>query len=99
MESESGSSFLFEHDLFSKTGSHFAGSCASAHVLLIRRDNEPRTRALALFLLLTAQMATGIAALMLGTPAGLSILHQVGGIFVLAGAFVLLRSPARAGES
>ncbi|MDO8597459.1 MAG: hypothetical protein Q7R45_12655 [Sulfuricaulis sp.] len=44
-------------------------------------------------------MATSIAALMLGTPAGLSILHQVGGIFVLAGAFVLLRSPARAGEN
>jgi heme A synthase len=45
-----------------------------------------------------AQMTAGIAALMLGTPAGLSILHQLGGIFVLAGAFVLLRSFARAGE-
>jgi cytochrome c oxidase assembly protein subunit 15 len=45
--------------------------------------------AIALFGLLTAQMAIGIAALVLGVPPALSILHRVGGVLLLAVAFAL----------
>jgi heme a synthase len=69
----------------------------------IRRNPAGTSAAVALFGLLTAEMAIGIAALMLGVPPALSILHRVGGVLVLAVAFTLaprsaspsrLRSPA-----
>jgi heme A synthase len=42
------------------------------------------------FLLLTVQMGTGIATLILGVPPVLSIVHQVGPIALLACSFVIL---------
>jgi heme A synthase len=69
----------------------------------IRRNPARASGAVALFGLLTGEMAIGIAALMLGVPPALSILHRVGGVLVLAAAFTLalwsaspsrLRSPA-----
>src|SRR5580704_8056812 len=42
-----------------------------------------------LLVLVTAQMAAGIAALRLGGPAAASLLHELGAIALLAGAFVL----------
>jgi cytochrome c oxidase assembly protein subunit 15 len=42
------------------------------------------------FLLLTLQMATGIATLVLGVPPVLSVVHQVGPIALLACSFVIL---------
>jgi heme a synthase len=42
------------------------------------------------FLLLTVQMATGIATLILGVPPVLSVVHQVGPIALLACSFVIL---------
>jgi heme a synthase len=42
------------------------------------------------FLLLTVQMATGIATLVLGVPPVLSVVHQVGPIALLACSFVIL---------
>ncbi|MGP0093025.1 MAG: COX15/CtaA family protein [Xanthobacteraceae bacterium] len=44
--------------------------------------------AAALFLLMNLQMATGIGALTLGTPPVLSIVHQVGAIFLLAAGWI-----------
>jgi heme A synthase len=42
------------------------------------------------FLLITGQMLTGIGTLLLGVPAVLSIVHQVGSVFLLAFSFVVL---------
>jgi heme a synthase len=58
------------------------------------------------FLLLTVQMATGIATLILGVPPVLSVVHQVGPVALLACSFVMLimgkeereRSEARRSE-
>ncbi len=58
-----------------------------------RRDPARVKNALALLLLLSAQMGAGIATLVYGTPAWLSIAHQVGSAFLLAGAFVVLYAP------
>ncbi len=58
----------------------------------IRRKAAVRPAA-ALFLLMNVQMATGIATLALGTPPVLSIIHQVGAVFLLAGAWVLAARP------
>jgi cytochrome c oxidase assembly protein subunit 15 len=69
----------------------------------IRRNPPGVSGAMALLGLMTAQMALGIAALVLGVPPALSILHRVGGVLVLAVALTLtppspsplrLRSPA-----
>jgi heme A synthase len=46
--------------------------------------------AVALLALMTAQMAAGAATLVLGGSALASFLHEVGAIFLLAGAFVVL---------
>jgi cytochrome c oxidase assembly protein subunit 15 len=61
--------------------------------------DPPRVRnALALLALLIGEMAAGIAALLYGTPAWLSIAHQVGAVFLLAGAFLALRRPMTEGR-
>jgi len=40
--------------------------------------------------LMTAQMALGIATLMLGAPPALSLLHRICGVLLLAAAFALV---------
>jgi len=55
----------------------------------IRRNPGRVNGALALFGLLTAQMALGVAALVLGAPPAMSIVHRVGGVLLLAVAFAL----------
>jgi heme A synthase len=45
-------------------------------------------------LLLTFEMALGVAALVLGVPPALSVLHGIGGVLLLAVAFTL--APSRA---
>jgi cytochrome c oxidase assembly protein subunit 15 len=60
----------------------------------IKRNPNRVTGAVVLFGLMTAQMAMGIAALVLGVPPALSILHRVGGVLVLAAAFTLAPSPS-----
>jgi heme A synthase len=40
-----------------------------------------------LFMVVTAEMATGIASLVLGVPAVPAVVHEVGAVFVLAGVF------------
>ena len=52
-------------------------------------------RAATLFLLMNLQMATGIATLAHGAPPALSIIHQVGAVFLLAGAWVLCAGTPR----
>jgi heme a synthase len=49
--------------------------------------------AAALLILVTAQMAAGIATLVLGGSAVASFMHEVGAIVLLAGAFVVLTTP------
>ncbi len=49
-------------------------------------------RAVMRFGLISAQMLTGVATLVLGVPAALSIVHQVGAIFVLAASLAFLKS-------
>ena len=57
---------------------------------------QPMRRAAVRFGLISAQAISGIATLVLGVPAVLSIVHQVGGIALLAVSLVaLLTSPAR----
>jgi cytochrome c oxidase assembly protein subunit 15 len=64
----------------------------------IRRNSAGAGGAVALFALLTAQMALGVAALVLGVPPALSIMHRVGGVLLLAVAFALsLAQPLRPG--
>jgi cytochrome c oxidase assembly protein subunit 15 len=62
----------------------------------IRRQPQAAIPAAALFGLLTVEMAIGIATLVLGAPPMLSLLHRVGGVFLLAVAFTLppARSPS-----
>jgi cytochrome c oxidase assembly protein subunit 15 len=79
---------------------------ASVHYLIssITRNPEGGAGAIALFGLMTVQMALGISTLALGIAPLLSILHRVGGVLLLAAAFALplsarpwpwrLRSPA-----
>jgi len=55
---------------------------------ILRADRS--SRALVRFLLITGQMLTGIATLVLGVPAALSLVHQIGAIFLLAASFVFL---------
>jgi cytochrome c oxidase assembly protein subunit 15 len=62
---------------------------AALTIALHRR--APAWKALgALFLIVTAQMASGIAALVLGVPAVPALVHEVGGVIVLAGFFYLV---------
>jgi heme A synthase len=62
-----------------------------AHVIWTgRRDPRALSGAAVLFVLMTVQMAAGIATLLLGGSAAASFLHEVGAIFLLAGAFLTL---------
>jgi cytochrome c oxidase assembly protein subunit 15 len=56
--------------------------------VLLRRRRA--SRALARFALISAQAASGVATLLLGIPAPLSIVHQVGGIILLAASLAFL---------
>ncbi|HEV2955673.1 MAG TPA: COX15/CtaA family protein [Xanthobacteraceae bacterium] len=58
----------------------------------IRRQPQAATPAAALFVLLTLEMAIGVAMLLLGVPPALSLLHRIGGVVVLAVAFTLAPS-------
>jgi heme a synthase len=58
-------------------------------VAALRRSNSVRL-ALVRFALITAQVLTGIATLVLGAPAALSLVHQMGSVFLLACSLVLL---------
>jgi cytochrome c oxidase assembly protein subunit 15 len=62
-----------------------------------RRDPGVRIGAAALLVLVTAQMAAGIATLVLGGSAVASFLHEIGAVFLLAAALAVLtprRQPA-----
>jgi heme a synthase len=59
------------------------------------RRGRPAARAGVRFGLISTQAATGIATLLLGVPAPLSIVHQVGGIIALAGSLAALAGRAR----
>jgi heme A synthase len=52
-----------------------------------------------LFLIVTAQMAAGIATLVLGGSGAISFVHEIGAAFLLAGAFVALAPPHQSGEA
>jgi cytochrome c oxidase assembly protein subunit 15 len=56
----------------------------------VRRNRSSVTGAAVLFGLMTAQMALGIATLVLGVQPALSLLHRVGGVLLLAAAFALV---------
>src|SRR5262249_45206629 len=55
-----------------------------------RGRHVPTGLAVVRFVLITAQMLTGIATLWLGVPAALSLLHQVGSIALLTCSLVVL---------
>jgi cytochrome c oxidase assembly protein subunit 15 len=61
-----------------------------------RRNRRSLPGAATLFVLLTAQMAAGIATLVLGGSAAASFLHEIGAVFLLAGALVVSRHRERA---
>jgi heme a synthase len=70
------------------------GLLLGAFVITARRK-APAWKALgALLLIVTAQMASGIATLVLGVPPVTALVHEVGGVVVIAGFFYLLL-PAR----
>jgi cytochrome c oxidase assembly protein subunit 15 len=64
-----------------------------------RRNSRALVGAAVLSVLVTAEMAAGITTLTLGGSAAASFLHELGAILLLAGAFVVLTSPASAGIS
>jgi cytochrome c oxidase assembly protein subunit 15 len=64
-----------------------------------RRNPRALAGAAVLLVLMTAQMASGIATLALGGSAAVSFLHEVGAIFLLAGAFVVLRLSHQSGAT
>ena len=64
-----------------------------------RRNPRALAGAAVLLVLMTAQMAAGIATLVLGGSAAASFLHEVGAVFLLAGAFVVLTLPHPSGEA
>jgi len=59
---------------------------------MLRSERSPR--AVVRFLMITAQMLTGIATLVLAVPAVLSVVHQLGAICLLAASLVFLQSEA-----
>jgi cytochrome c oxidase assembly protein subunit 15 len=63
-----------------------------------RRDRRAGAGAAALLMVLTAQMAAGVATLVLGGSAALSFLHELGAVVLLAGAFVALTRPPHSAE-
>ncbi len=63
-------------------------------VWTIKRNGREVGGAVALFGLLTAQMAIGVSTLVVGTPPpALSIAHRVGGVLLVAAALLLPRPP------
>jgi cytochrome c oxidase assembly protein subunit 15 len=58
----------------------------------VRRRPQNATPAAVLFGVLTLEAATGIATLAMGAPPALSLLHRIGGVFLLAVAFTLAPS-------
>jgi cytochrome c oxidase assembly protein subunit 15 len=64
-----------------------------------RRNPRALAGAAVLFVLMTAQMAAGIATLVLGGSAAASLLHEFGAVVLLAGAFVVLTLPHQSGEA
>jgi cytochrome c oxidase assembly protein subunit 15 len=59
------------------------------------RRKAPALKAVGmLFALVTAQIATGVATLVLGVPAVPAVVHEVGGVFALAGVLFLLLASA-----
>jgi heme a synthase len=61
-----------------------------ALVIAMQRKSSAVTAIGVLFLIVSAQMAAGIAALVLGVPAATALAHEIGGVVVLAGFFRLL---------
>jgi len=65
-----------------------------AHLIWTRRRSPfALPGAAVLFVLMTAQMAAGIGTLVLGGSAAASLLHEIGAVFLLAGALVVLTPP------
>ncbi len=62
----------------------------AALVIAVQRKTTAGRAIGVLFVIVTAQMASGIATLVLGVPALPALVHEVGGVFVLAGVFFLL---------
>ena len=60
-----------------------------------RRHPQGVASAAVLFGLLTVEMAIGVAALVMGVPPALSLVHRIGGVAVLAAAFTLAPAPSR----
>jgi heme a synthase len=63
-----------------------------------RRNPRALAGAAVLFALMTAQMAAGIATLILGGSAAASFLHEIGAVVLLAGAFAVLTLPTKAAK-
>jgi heme a synthase len=66
------------------------GMLLGAFVIAVQRKAAARSAVGALFLVVTAQMATGVTTLVLGVPAAPALVHEVGGVVVIAGFFYLL---------
>jgi heme a synthase len=64
---------------------------ASWELVTAMRGRSGTGRAALRFLLITGQMASGIMTLVLAVPALLSIVHQVGAVFLLAASMAFLR--------
>jgi heme A synthase len=60
-----------------------------ALVAAVRRKSSVATAIGVLLLIVSVQMATGIATLVLGVPAAPALVHETGGVVVLAGFFYL----------
>jgi cytochrome c oxidase assembly protein subunit 15 len=65
-----------------------------ALVVAVRRKSSARNAIGVVFLIVTAEMAGGIATLVFGVPAAPALAHEIGGVAALAGFFCLL-SPLR----
>ena len=69
------------------------GRAARRIDIAVHRRRPPGKRWARCFLIVTAQMASGIATLVLGVPAVPALVHEVGGVVVLGFFYLLL--PAR----
>jgi cytochrome c oxidase assembly protein subunit 15 len=61
-----------------------------ALVIAVQRKSSACTAIGVLFLIVSAQMASGVATLVLGVPAAPALVHEIGGVVALAGFFCLL---------
>ncbi len=66
-------------------------------VWCLKRSPARRHGAVWLFVLLSAEMTTGIGTLVLGVPAALSIVHQIGAVLLIAASVICLSRPHRPG--